>query len=277
VAYHFSQDDIEVAANNKNIPTLAMVDLFGIGHFHAIEARYICVLGESVIENMRAEGVTCPRENFFITGNPAFDPIFDLPKKIDAERRAQFFPTLTGTQNAVLWIDTPAYWKLDSGYLHTRSDEEILADLDSLAAATKACDAALLVRPHPSQPRAVYDRWLDDTRHNHVYFAGGMPLYPLLQSVDVVATYNSTVSVEALLMDKCVLQLQYHPGKSDMPLAEWGMAWLAETPSVLEARLHDALHNEEEAAQKRAQIHKKLPQEKAAPKIAKHIRDILKM
>jgi hypothetical protein len=62
-----------------------------------------------------------------------------------------------------------------------------------------------------------------------------------------------------------------------MPLAEWGMAWLAETPSVLEARLHDALHNEEEAAQKRAQIHKKLPQEKAAPKIAKHIRDILKM
>lgn len=263
------------AANNIGIPTLSMVDLFGIHHFHPLESKYIAVLCEHTIKNMQSEGVEKPSSAFHVTGNPAFDRAFDFRGAVDKTFRAQHFPSMSSDAKVLLWIDMPAYWNLRERCLHIRSDEEIIRDLDTISAAVAANNGVMLIRPHPSQPRAIYDCWMEKHNHPHVLFAGDVPLYPLLKAVDVVMTYTSTVSVEALLMQRRVIQLKYQPGNSDMPLGEWQVAWQAGNPSELGDVVRSAFYNEAEWEAMQLRINSLLPQEKAGPKVAKLIMDIL--
>jgi hypothetical protein len=270
-----SEQAAVAVARSRGIPTLSMVDLFGVHHFHALDADYITVMSQRVIENMEEEGVTRPRDAYLITGNPAFDQAFDYRGPVDHAWRKQHFPSLPEGAKALLWIDMPAYWNLAKRELYVRSEEEIILDLDTLAHATKINNGSMLIRPHPSQPRALYDAWMKRTGHSHVVFAGGLPLYPLLKAVDVVSTYTSTVSSEALLMQRRVVQLKYLPGKSDLPLGQWGVAWQAEKPGEVADCVRKAFENDEEAVQMQARAARIYPQEKAAPKIAAHIRRIV--
>lgn len=265
---------VEVA-NRLGILTLSIADLFGIQHFHALESQYIAVLSEGTIDGMLAEGVNLPRDHFFVTGNPAFDRAFECRGPIDFAWRRQHFPQWPGNAKTLLWIDMPAYWKLSQNELHQRDDAEILFDLDSLAVAAKANDAHLLLRPHPSQQRGIYEKWIKQSGHAHVFFAGDVPLYPLLNAVDVVATYTSTVGVEALLMYRKLIQLKYHPGKTDMPLGELEMAWLAHAPEELSGVLHDALTNELNWQFRQKRIEQFLPQQRSAPLVAETILSLL--
>jgi len=268
------QAAIEVA-NKRNIPTLSTVDLFGIRHFHPLEAKFITVLCQKTIDNMRAEGVNKPDSAFIIAGNPAFDRAFDYRGPIDYAYRKIHFPNLDFNKPMLLWIDMPAYWNLIERRLHTREPSEVIRDLDTLADAAAKNDGFMLIRPHPSQPRAIYDDWMKKYNHPHVAYAGGVPLYPLLKAVDVVATYTSTVSVEALLMHRKVIQLQYHPGESDLPLGQWGVAWQVRSPQSLPNILEAALNDVEEWQHMQERISNLLPQEKAGPKVATHIKQIL--
>jgi len=263
------------AANALGIPTLSMVDLFGIRHFHPLESKYIAVLCEHTITNMQAEGVHKSREDFIVTGNPAFDHAFDYRGPIDYGFRRQHFPTMPEKSPTLLWIDMPAYWNLAKRELHVRSDAEIIADLNSLSHAAHINGGCLLIRPHPSQPRAIYDTWMQKHAFPHVFYAGAVPLYPLLKAVDVVATYTSTVSVEALLMQRRVIQLKYQPGKSDMPLGEWHIAWEAESPADLPKLIGSAFHDDAEWQRMQTRINAILPQDKAGPKVASSIERIL--
>jgi hypothetical protein len=263
------------AANNLDVPSLSLVDLFGIRHFHPLESTHIGVLCAHTIDNMLQEGVTRPREAFHVIGNPALDPAFDYRGPVDYAFRAKHFPEIEAAKPILLWVDMPAYWDLQKGVFNVRDDAEILRDLDDMLNAAEKNDGYLLVRPHPSQPREIYHRWLADCKGRPVSFAADVPLYPLLKAIDVIATYTSTVSVEALLMQRQVIQLKYHEGRSDMPLGEWGMAWLAEKREDLVPHLHEAFYNEEQKQQRIKRTSELLPQEKSGPKVAELIVDLL--
>jgi hypothetical protein len=60
-----------------------------------------------------------------------------------------------------------------------------------------------------------------------------------------------------------------------MPVAEWGLAWQGEGADTLAEVFHEALYNEEAWQSMRALTASVLPQERAAPKIAAHIKTIL--
>lgn len=262
-------------AKARGITTLSMVDLFGIMHFYPLESDYIAVLTGQVMDNLALEGVHKPRSAYLVTGNPAFDIAFDYRGPVDTAWRKAHFSAIPVTAKTLLWIDMPAYWELEPQHFHVRTDEEILRDLEDMAAACLQNNACLLVRPHPSQPRELYHEWIKRTNYPHVFFAGGVPLYPLLRATHAVATYTSTVSVEALLMQRPVIQLRYHPGRSDMPLGEWGLALMAKSREELPQRLREALAEDDAAKTRMAQVAQRLPQEKAGPKVARCIEAIL--
>lgn len=270
-----SEQAAVAVAKGYGIPTISMVDLFGIHHFHPLESDYITILCERVIGNLEREGVHKPRESYCITGNPAFDRAFDFRGPVDYAWRSKHFPTLGKNNKTLLWIDMPAYWNVHTRSLHVRDDAEVLRDLDMFADAAKANGVTLLIRPHPSQQRGLYDKWMKERNLPHVLFAGGVPLYPLLNAVDVVATYTSTVSVEALLMQKRVVQLKFYPGHCDVPLGEWNIAWLVEKPEQLTEKIRQAFSDEAEAERMRTRVTDLLPQEKAGPKVAALIEKLL--
>lgn len=258
-------------AKKLGIPTLSMVDLFGIHHFHPLEADYITIINEKVKENMIDEGVDPKGKTFWITGNPAFDTAFDYCNK---NERKTLLPDISKDEKVVLWIDMPSYWNLKERKTHVRSNEEILCDLNDLTQATKKGGARLLVYPQPSQDHSIYEKWMKGAP-SHVSFAAALPIYSLLSAVDVVATYTSIISIEALLMGKRLIQLKYQPGRSDMPLGEWGLAWQAETPQELETVMWNALNDNKAWLKMQDRIRQHLPQSKAAPKITQYIKELL--
>jgi hypothetical protein len=262
-------------AQALGIVTVCMVDLFGYVDFHVLGADYFTVLNERVIDNLLASGVEADRERFFVTGNPAFDPICNHRGPVDTEWRQTHFPNLPPHVPCVLWIDTPGYIHPKPPHLWIRSEKEILFDLENVARATAENRCALLVRPHPSQGLSFHKAWVEQAP-THVYFAGSVPLYPLLNAVDVVVAYASTVTVQALSMQRRVIQLKYKSGDDGMPLADWGMAWQAEGPDELPQRLYEALNDEREWRRKQARIIDIAPLEAAAPQVACHIRRLLR-
>lgn len=263
-------------AKQKGIATLALIDLFGVHHFHTVGSDHIAVLSDCTIGNMQAKGVNKPREAFHITGNPAFDHAFDYRGPIDIDWRRQHFPSIPADAKILLWADMPAYWNLEKWQLHVRSDAEVIRDLDTMAAAARDNNAHLLIRPHPSQERTLYDSWLAKHRYPYAHYAGRMPLYQQLKSVDVIISHASTVTVEALLMERRVVQLKHYQGTfTDMPLGEWKLAWLAQNNGEISQRVCEALNDDAEALAMQQRVREILPQEKAAPKVAALIKDIL--
>lgn len=264
-------------AKRRGIPTVAMVDLFGVRHFHTLEADYITVLSESVIDTLRANGVRRPREAFVVTGNPAFDPALDFRGPINYSWRRTNFPTLPDAAKTVLWTDIPGYWNLQTNELYLRGEAEVLSDLDKVHQAAQGANAWLLVRPHPSQRRALYDRWMENRTAQMVLYAGDLPLYPLLNAVDLVTTYISTTGLQALLMGRRLVQIdKCCPGGSgEMPLAAWELAWGAQNVDALPGVIRTAFRDEAGWQEMKSRVETRLRQEKAAPKVAEHIRRLL--
>lgn len=260
-------------AKQRGIPSLSMVDLFGYVDFHVLDADYLTALNEIARHNLLKGGVRIPPEHIFVTGNPAFDPVFEYRGPVNNEWRAAHYPHIR-TKHALLWADVPGYFEPGSHALHVRDRDEVLLDLDRMLHACMAEDCALLVRPHPSQDVAMFKDWLA-AHTGHAFYAGDVALYPLLSAVDVVAAYNSTVTVEALLMGRKVMQPKYQPGESDMPLGPWDLAWQADAPELLQTTLHEALHDAPAWARKCEAIARLLPQTRATPQIASHILRIL--
>ena len=260
-------------AQAKNIVTLCMVDLFGYMDFHVLKADYFTVLNERVIDTMKSIGVTAERDRFLITGNPAFDTAFDYRGPINTAWRRAHFPSVSTDAKCVLWIDSPGYLR-QAPRMWMRDTEEILFDLNNMAQATADNNCVMLVRPHPSQARSFFQDWVQQAPP-HVLYAGDVQLYPLLNAIDAVVAYSSTVMLETILMQKRLIQLQYFPEESGMPMAQWGLAWEVTRAGDLSRLLRDALHNEQEWEKRRERIAAYTPKIKAAPQIAEHIKKII--
>jgi hypothetical protein len=265
-------------ANRRGIPTLSMQDLFGVFNWCQPQADYVTVISPLVIENIIRDKGRRAGQEYLVTGNPAFDSAFDHRGPVNVAWRQTHLPSLPANAKALLWVDEGNNVYRPPGesrsVVHIRSDEEITCCLETLARSTRASDGYLLIRPHPSQQRAVYDQWMNEAGHRHVIFAGDLPLYPLLNAVDAVATFTSTVGCEALLMGRPVIQIGYHRGQRNLLLGEWGVARLAETPEQLPEMVRRAFQ-EGVPREMQLRIDAMFSNERAAPKIAAAIARII--
>jgi hypothetical protein len=252
-------------ANERRIDSLAMTDLFtGLGGY-VLRARNVTFLNDVAREMFLADGLVDPSiSEFHCTGNPAFDRILALPTAGNPNWIARHFPGVSGMK-LVLHADMPAYWDTSEKRSHFKTEAENLAELEACYGATRANGAAYLVRPHPSQNRAFYERWLQG--RSAAFLAADCDLHELLAASDLLLARTTTVGLEAALMRKRILQLdaQFH---TDLPLASMGVAWGSRSLGELSGEIGHALADDEGFARIQEQIRRKLPSEPAASKIA---------
>ena len=264
----------QIVAHARGIPTLAMYDLFGLFNFYQIQADYVAVISPLVVDYLRADTGLREGQQFLLTGNPAFDLAFDHRGPIDYAWRRAHFPTLPDDAKVVLWIDEPAYHVRATKLWHYRVGDELTDMLDELAAIAKTNNAYLLIRPHPSQERAPFHAWMERTAHPHVMLAVDVPLYPLLNAVDVVVLISSTVGCEALMVGRPVIQLDYYDDVKTVLLGEWGIARMVKTPAELSETLHECFVDPIPPALQ-MRIDQFFPQGPAAPKVVDAILTIV--
>lgn len=208
------------AAADAGLPTLALLDLFGLpGDAFAARTRHptvTCVLSEAVHGNLVAAG--WPAEAIAVTGNPAFDALH--APEVRAAGLALRHGMGGDAVRPVLLALQPE--PLTHPSAPGRRGDPALPEriLQAAIAAVRAHPAwRLIVRPHPSQPAPDLP-----TDPQLRLSAASEPLHPLLHAVDAVVTGTSTVALEAHLAGTRVLQLLDSIAAPAMPYRALGVA-----------------------------------------------------
>lgn len=197
------------AAVQRGIPSLTMLDLFGLPHDNYLRntvfADRITVLSGFARSNLMAAGIDAAR--IVVTGCPAYEPLFD-PAHGPASRKLLQSLGWEGMK-VVMWagnLEEPGPGvtsEFEGAALGLDVERRLRAWVDSRP------DAALLIRYHPSQ----YHRFPDLGAHPRVYRSvpTADPLAPQLHASEIVVVQASTVGFEAALIGKRVLSLSYSP------------------------------------------------------------------
>ena len=218
-----SEQAVVDAAAEQGIPTLVMLDLFGLpGDAFAARTRHpdrVCVLAEAVRDNLVRAG--WPADRIAITGNPAFDALHDPAVR---EQARAFRASLGWRDKKVVLLAAhpeprshPATpWP--SGNALPEAMERTLRDW-----VRTRPDAALVVRHHPNHWH-LFPR-LPDTPQVHFSEPGAEAIDPLILAADCVVVQTTTVGLQAATVGIPVLAMQSSPGAlSAFSFADLGIA-----------------------------------------------------
>lgn len=202
------QAAIEAAAQ-RGVPSLTMVDLFGLPHDNYLRntvfADRITVLSDFVRNNLANAGIDASR--IAVTGCPAYETLFD-----PAHQQAQHaLRESLGWQDlrVIMWagnLEEPGPG-VTAEFLGTALALDAERRLRAWVASRP--DTALLIRYHPSQ----YHLFPDLGAYPRIYrsIPTQDPLAPQLHLADSLVVQTSTVGFEAALIGKRVLCLSYSP------------------------------------------------------------------
>lgn len=221
------------AAVARGIPTLTMMDLFGLPHDpylrNKVFADRITVLSGFVRGNLARAGIDPAR--VVVTGCPAYESLLDDSQR-EAGARLREALGWEGLR-VVMWAgNVEEEWTgADPRYAGTA----LAGDVERRLAAWVEShpDAAVLVRYHPAQ----YHMFPVQARHPRIYRSVPTrdPLAPQLHASDVVVVQASTVGFEASLIGKRVLALSYSPmvGRMDFDYGTLGLGESIRQPEDL--------------------------------------------
>lgn len=219
-------------AGERGLPAIGMVDLFGLDSDtyvpHQPKPAWTCVISEGVRQRLIARGF--PAEGVVVTGNPAFDGLFNA----DNRERAQRFLVERGWQDLrpVLFA---GHWEPQAhpatpvpvGQALPREIEAVLRDC-----VRDRNDLALVVRYHPSD-WTQYPRLPDEPRI-HFSEPPKEPIHPLILASRAVVVQTSTVGLESAVGGKPVISVENSPAAHVwFSLAQQGVSTPATTPAHL--------------------------------------------
>ena len=227
------------AAMDRGIATMSMVDLFAMSFDPYLkrqrQADCITAMLPQVKANLVAAGIEPSRVT--VTGNPAFDGLFD-PAQREAARRIRAALGWDGLK-VVLWAGSverlPSEVEgIPPGTAFGETVEGILR-----AWCTSREDVALIVRYHPNEAQL----FPPGEPHPRVYVSRPLqdPLHPQILAANAVVVTGSTVGVETAAAGVPVLSLESSGSSGVMSYAQVGMslgvARLADLADCLERAL----------------------------------------
>ena len=196
------------AAVARGIPSLTIMDLFALPYDiylkQPLHADRITAMSDVVRQNLEAAGISSDRIR--VTGCPAYDALQGPAAAAAgaALRKSLGWESL----KVVMWAGYKEEGPLVSaGWEGTAFGLEVEQRLRDWVA--RASDAALIVRYHPNQFH--YFPSLGEQERVYLARPAEEAVQPQLHASDVVIVQTSTVGLEAALIGKRVLALQYAP------------------------------------------------------------------
>lgn len=186
------------AAYQLNIPSLCMIELFGIIEESWLSrpdnGHVLAVSRSEVAARMMAEGRQA--KDIFLTGSPMFD---QLAKNDGGQLRSSWKTKhgISDDKKIVFWAEQP----------EPEEPELPRKVRNHLAKICRDNGWLLVVRLHPSSTDASKEAIPDDCLQSHA----DEPLLEAIHGCDVAVTLTSTVGWEALLSDKPLLVFNISP------------------------------------------------------------------
>jgi hypothetical protein len=191
--------------------------------------------GEATRETLLRHGAE--PDSVVLTGAPRYDALFTqrgLPSREEVLARL-------GIDSAMRVVVFASY-PLGYGGTHTEDHKKrIVRALAEAVASEPRC--ALLVKLHPQESDSVAADALADFPQDSYRVVSDQdgPLYPLLSACDVLTTFTSTTALEAAILGKPVMVLNFSPLPDTSPYVREGVAAYVTEPGDVQATLHQLL------------------------------------
>ncbi|QDT27804.1 Capsule polysaccharide biosynthesis protein [Gimesia panareensis] len=181
---------IRVAAE-RGIPSVGVLDLFGLQPYNDIPADRVCVPFHQATSILVDRGLK--RESLTVTGNPNFDWIHKLTGGADQTADWRSRHGVQSDELLVLYGMKPNW---------DQHEEMIVQCLEQLIPERPHWKVA--VRPHPNSDAALAQNVIQRLGPEIAFLNENTPLSDALTACDALITHKSTVSVEAALLGKQV-------------------------------------------------------------------------
>lgn len=185
-----------LAAKNKKIRSICLIDIFDQKDMQPIVdlklATEVCVINDYAKKIMTKLG---REDHLTVTGNPAFDGIFDSIHKDNAETYKKMHGITT--QKVILWARS-----------YLPEDKKLTVDIEARLKqfAKNNKDYFVILRLHPNHQDNTTEKTTASDPENFLISDKKQNIYTVLNAADVVYTLYSTVGIEAHLLGKIVLQ-----------------------------------------------------------------------
>lgn len=234
-----SEQAVLQAAVDMGLQSLCIVDMFAMQEVAWLKApgfgTKICVLNDGVKRMLIDQGR--PAEEIVITGNPAFDGIYDLTV-LQHGRKLKQKRCCDEHRFSILYASTPEPSRHpftgeigDPGlpFKVEKCLREILSDRD---------DVELVLRRHPSEDQEIApgERIFASPRSEDVN--------ALIHSVDLVIVTCSTVGLQAYLAGVPLISVECSVISKDAPYGKFGMSRMVPSIDLLKSSLIDEINRQ---------------------------------
>lgn len=227
-----------IAAQELGIPVFSISDYLGFVVNYAFTGDRLGAICEIARENLVTAGT--PADRIVVTGSPAFDPIIRELREWDAAILAAKHGLEPGRAYVTL------------GMHGNMGDPLRVIEVVSEALRPQR-EVQILVKPHPGDDPAVYRAFFaarGEALGNVRLVDGNIREFIFLSTV--LVTFYSTCGLEAVLMDKPLLQLNITGRTNPYPLYRYGLSLqatdAAETAAAYARMISDAAWRQEFAA-----------------------------
>lgn len=180
---------IRVAAE-RGIPSVGVLDLFGLQPYNDIPADHVCVPFNQAVSILVDRGLK--QENIVVTGNPNFDWVLETDHLVDKAKSWRSQHNIEPKDVLALYAMKPTWDEHEE--MIVQSLEHVLQNNPSLK---------ITVRPHPNSDNGLPEKVIK--RLGSSAFLNRDTSLPLaIQASDALITHKSTVSVEAALLGRQV-------------------------------------------------------------------------
>ncbi|HHT7189437.1 TPA: UDP-N-acetylglucosamine 2-epimerase [Bacillus cereus] len=194
-------------AQHMNIPTLRIVDLFG-NTGTLPQGDFIAVINEYAKQCLVKRGIS--EDKIFITGQPAFETLFTKTR----EDQQKLLEELN-IQNKFSTLVTYASQK-------TPEDREVLIEI--LETFKKLKNHQLIIKLHPSEDGVMQKSLCSSYNLANVKIVRDADTQTLLSMSDIILTQFSTCGLEAILLDKRLITINFSNKPDVIPYAPMGAA-----------------------------------------------------
>lgn len=206
-----------MAAEERSISTVRIVDLFGTGWSDAVPARRVCASNTACMQNLESQGLS--RDQLVMTGNPALDRLVHSSERELAGVEWRRSLGIRDSMPLILLAMQP--------YVPGFEPERLVECVRSCGQKTKEFRVA--VRPHPSQTRAEAEGVVNQLDGCGL-LAADPSLDVLLYACDSVLTCFSTVALEGAILGRQILLVGPNSETHKLPLHRYGWAEFVSLP-----------------------------------------------
>lgn len=194
-------------AQRMKIPTLRIVDLFG-NTGTLPQGDFIAVINEYAKQCLVKRGIN--EGKIFITGQPAFETLFTKTREDEQQLLREL-----NIQDEFSTLVTYASQK-------TPEDREVLIEI--LETFKKLKNHQLIIKLHPSEDGVMQESLCDSYNLTNVKIVRNIDTQMLLSMSDIILTQFSTCGLEAILLEKPLITINFSNKPDVIPYAPMGAA-----------------------------------------------------